>query len=267
MFLSDMSSATYILPYAAEWSHWWCEGNELGHGGPAMTHRKHESIRAALYLRVSTDEQHAENQLPELERFAEAHGWEIANRYVDQGESGAKASRPAIDRLLADARRGRFNVVLCWSISRFGRSMVNAVLAMHELTELGIRLVALQQAVDTGTVVGRGVAALLAALAEAELEEKRERVKAGIRRVRARGQRFASLQARALVRSPSISGSPRRRFTGSSPKPVPQTLPCPRRSWATTLAADQPRGPFHRLWSLERRLCHVEPAHSRLAKS
>jgi hypothetical protein len=72
---------------------------------------------------------------------------------------------PALDRLMDDARRGRFQVVCCWSISRFGRSMVNAVLAMHELTELGIRLVALQQSVDTGTVVGRGVAALLAALA------------------------------------------------------------------------------------------------------
>ena len=157
-----------------------------------MTHRKHETIRVALYLRVSTDEQHAENQLPELERHAEAHGWAIAGRYIDQGESGAKASRPAIDRLMADARRGRFTVVLCWSISRFGRSMVNAVLAMHELTEFGIRLVALQQAVDTGTVVGRGVAALLAALAEAELEEKRARVKAGIRRVRAKGQRWGA---------------------------------------------------------------------------
>jgi DNA invertase Pin-like site-specific DNA recombinase len=158
--------------------------------GCTMTHPK-EQIRAALYLRVSTEEQHAENQLPELDRYAAAHGWQIAGRYVDQ-ESGSKASRPALDSLMADARRGRFGVVVCWSISRFGRSMVNAVLAMHELTELGIRLVALQQAVDTGTVVGRGVAALLAALAEAELEEKRDRVKAGIRRVRAKGQRWGA---------------------------------------------------------------------------
>ena len=119
---------------------------------------------AALYARCSTDQQHAENQLPELERYIEARGWTIAGRYVDQGESGAKACRPALDSLMADARRARFDVVVCWSISRFGRSMVNSVLAMHELTELGVRLVALQQSVDTGTVVGRGVAALLAAL-------------------------------------------------------------------------------------------------------
>jgi len=149
-------------------------------------------MKAALYLRVSTDQQDPTNQLPELDRYAEARGWSVHERYVDHGESGAKASRPALDRLMADARRRRFDVVVCWSISRFGRSMVNAVLAMHELTELGVRLVALQQSVDTGTVVGRGVAALLAALAEAELIEKRERVRAGIRRVRAQGKRWGA---------------------------------------------------------------------------
>ena len=148
------------------------------------------AIRAALYLRVSTEDQHAENQLPELDRFVAAHGWQVTERYIDQGVSGAKASRPALDMLMDAARRRRFDVVVCWSISRFGRSMVNSVLAMHELTELGVRLVALQQSVDTGTVVGRGVAALLAALAEAELDEKRARVKAGIKRVRAQGKRW-----------------------------------------------------------------------------
>jgi DNA invertase Pin-like site-specific DNA recombinase len=146
----------------------------------------------ALYQRVSTEVQHAENQLPELERYVEARGWVVHERYVDEGESGSKASRPALDRLMDDARRRRFDAVVCWSISRFGRSMVNAVLAMHELTELGIRLVALQQSIDSGTVVGRGVAALLAALAEAELEEKKARVRAGIRRVRAQGKRWGA---------------------------------------------------------------------------
>ena len=96
-------------------------------------------MRAALYARVSTVDQHAQNQLPELQQYAEARGWEIHETYVDHGESGSKASRPALDRLMTDARRRRFDAVVVWSISRFGRSMVNAVLAMHELTELGIR--------------------------------------------------------------------------------------------------------------------------------
>ena len=76
--------------------------------------------------------------------------------------------------------------------------MVNAVLAMHELTELGIRLVALQQSVDTGTVVGRGVAALLATLAKAELEEKRDRVMAGIKRARSKGKRWGAPRKRIV---------------------------------------------------------------------
>ncbi len=143
-------------------------------------------MKPALYLRTSTDEQHTENQLPELERYVAARGWTVHHQYVDQGVSGAKASRPAFDEMMADARRKRFDVVVIWSFSRFGRNMVASVLAMNELAELGIRLVSIQQGIDTGTVIGRGVAALLAALAEAERDEIKERVKAGIRRARAR---------------------------------------------------------------------------------
>lgn len=149
-------------------------------------------VKVALYLRVSTNEQHSENQLPELENYVKARGWSIEKVYIDHGISGRKASRPKLDQLLIDGRKRQFDAVVCWSISRFGRSMVNSVLAMHELTEMGIRLVALQQAVDTGTVIGRGVAALLSALAEAEVEEKRDRVKAGIRRARAKGKRWGA---------------------------------------------------------------------------
>jgi putative DNA-invertase from lambdoid prophage Rac len=146
--------------------------------------------RAALYLRVSTDDQHPENQLPDLRRCAEQRGLLITEEYVDHGESGAKARRPALDRLMDDARRGRLDVVLCWSISRFGRSMVNSVLAMHELTVLGVALIFVQESIDTGSIVGRGIAALLAALAEQDLEERRARVRAGISRARAAGKRW-----------------------------------------------------------------------------
>jgi len=148
------------------------------------------TVRTALYLRVSTAEQHAENQLPELEQYVAARGWQVHQRYVDQGVSGSKASRPALDRLMDDARRRRFDAVVCWSISRFGRSMVHSVLAMHELTELGIRLVALQQSIDSASIVGRGICALLSALAEDDLAEKRSRVRAGIRRARSQGRRW-----------------------------------------------------------------------------
>ena len=91
---------------------------------------------------------------------------------------------------MADARKRRFDVVLAWSVSRFGRSLVNNVLHMQELTELGVGLVFVTQGIDTTTTIGRGVVALLAALAEAELEERRERTKAGLRRARAQGKRL-----------------------------------------------------------------------------
>ena len=153
--------------------------------------------KVAVYCRTSTLDQHPENQLPELERYVAARGWQIHDRYSDQ-VSGARSSRPSLNRLMADARRRRFDVVVCWSVSRFGRSMVNSVLLMNELTELGVALVFTSQGLDTGTTIGRGVVALLAALAEAELEERRERTRMGLRRARAAGKRLGRPKAHVV---------------------------------------------------------------------
>jgi DNA invertase Pin-like site-specific DNA recombinase len=144
-----------------------------------------DRVRAGLYLRCSTPDQHPENQLPDLDRRAEYEQWQVMDRYVDAGQSGKKASRPELDRMLADAREHRFDLVLVWSVSRFGRNMVASVMHTHELLELRIRVVFLKEGIDTSTPIGRGVAAMLAALAEQELEEKRARVIAGVDRVKA----------------------------------------------------------------------------------
>ena len=144
--------------------------------------------KAALYLRVSTDEQHPENQLPDLERYAKQRGWEVFDRFVDHGVSGAKDSRPELDRMMSAARRRRFDVVVAWSVSRLGRSMVNNVMAMHELSSLGVGLVFVTQGIDTTTPIGRGVMGLLSALAEAEREELRARTRAGMARARVEGK-------------------------------------------------------------------------------
>jgi DNA invertase Pin-like site-specific DNA recombinase len=141
-------------------------------------------LKVAIYIRVSTKEQHAENQLPDLRTYAAMRHWEVIKEYTDQGVSGVKASRPAFDEMLDEARRGRLDVILCWSVSRFGRSMANAVAAIHEMTKLGVSLVFLQQSVDTTTSTGRFVAGIFAGLAELEWEERRERVRAGIKRAR-----------------------------------------------------------------------------------
>lgn len=142
-------------------------------------------LRAGLYLRVSTADQHAANQLPDLERRAAFERATRCESYVDAGVSGALASRPELDRLLADARAGRLDLVICWSVSRFGRNMVASVLAMDELLRLGVRLVFVKESIDTSTVVGRAVAALLSGLAEQDLDERRARVRNGLARVKA----------------------------------------------------------------------------------
>ena len=82
-------------------------------------------MRTAIYARVSTTNhgQDASLQTSEMQQFVEARGWQLADQYVDQGVSGAKDSRPELNRLMADAKRRRFDVVLVWKLDRFGRSL------------------------------------------------------------------------------------------------------------------------------------------------
>src|SRR5260370_20053927 len=91
-------------------------------------------MRAAIYARVSTVDQEPENQLQELRRYVEARGWTAAE-YVDRGVSGAKDRRPALDQLLADARRRRFNVLVCWRLDRLGRQPRPPITAAREPPE------------------------------------------------------------------------------------------------------------------------------------
>ena len=111
-----------------------------------------KTLRAALYLRVSTtDGQTTENQRLVLARVAEHRGWEIVQTYQDVGISGAKGrdKRPAFDRMLKDALRRRFDVCMCWSIDRLGRSVQHVSAAMAELDAAGVALYCDQQAIDS----------------------------------------------------------------------------------------------------------------------
>jgi DNA invertase Pin-like site-specific DNA recombinase len=89
-------------------------------------------VKAAIYARVSTLDQEPENQLQELRRYVAARGW-TATEYVDRGVSGAKDRRPALDPMLADARRRRLDVVVCWRLDRLGRSLKHFVVTLDEL--------------------------------------------------------------------------------------------------------------------------------------
>lgn len=146
-------------------------------------------MKVALYARVSTVDQEPENQLQELRRYIEARGW-TAVEYVDRGVSGAKDRRPALDQLVADATRRRFDGLLCWRLDRLGRNLRHLVTLIEELQSLGIGFVSLGEGIDCTTPAGKLQLHILAALAEFERERIRERVLAGLARVRASGRRL-----------------------------------------------------------------------------
>ena len=124
--------------------------------------------RAALYIRVSTLDQHPETQLHELRQFASQRGFEIVDEYTDHGISGTKARRPALDRLLTDAHRHRFDVVLVWSCDRLARSTKHFLQVLDELNDLGIQFLSQREAIDTDGPLGRAIVVIVSAVAELE---------------------------------------------------------------------------------------------------
>ena len=144
--------------------------------------------RAAIYARVSTLDQEPENQLQELRRYAQARGWE-GTEFVDHGVSGARDRRPALDRLVADARRRKVDTVVVWRLDRLGRSLKHLVTLLDELQALGVGFVSLGEGIDLQTPAGRLQLHILAALSEFERARIAERVRAGLARARAHGQR------------------------------------------------------------------------------
>jgi DNA invertase Pin-like site-specific DNA recombinase len=147
-------------------------------------------IRSALYMRVSTVDQHPETQTIELRAFAKQRGYEIAHEYVDHGVSGTKARRPALDEMLKDAHRHRFDVVIVWACDRLARSTKHFLDVLDELNGLGIRFVSQREAIDTDGPLGRAIVVIISAIAELERSLIVERVRAGMRRAKLDGRRI-----------------------------------------------------------------------------
>ena len=145
--------------------------------------------KVAIYARVSTDKQTCENQLSELRAVANRMGYNIVHEYVDNGISGAKsrADRLSLDAMMKDTIRGRFDMIMCWSIDRLGRSLQNLVEILNELQLMKVDLYFLQQGMDTSTSSGRMMFSIFGALSEYERSLIRERVCAGLQTARARG--------------------------------------------------------------------------------
>jgi DNA invertase Pin-like site-specific DNA recombinase len=148
--------------------------------------------RAAIYARVSTDSQTVENQIRELEQIAERRGWDVVEIYTDAGVSGAKgrAQRPSLDRMLKDAQRRRFDVVMSWAIDRLGRSLIDLLGTIQHLEAVDVDLYLDQQAIDTTTPMGKLVFQITGAFAEFEHSMIQQRIKAGLKRAVAQGTKL-----------------------------------------------------------------------------
>ncbi|HEV2225099.1 MAG TPA: recombinase family protein [Candidatus Acidoferrales bacterium] len=164
-------------------------------------------MRAAIYARVSTGDQSPEMQVRECLKFCVRRAWtcgsnttaapleavnpsasgHAAHAYIDQGESGAKESRPALDALMAACRRRQVDVVVVWRFDRFARSLRQLVNALEEFRELRIQFVSLKEQIDTTTANGRLLFGIFASIAEFERELTRERVRSGLANARAKG--------------------------------------------------------------------------------
>jgi DNA invertase Pin-like site-specific DNA recombinase len=143
--------------------------------------------RAALYMRVSTLDQHPETQLYDLHQMAQQRGYQIVEEYTDT-ISGARARRPGLDALMRDARRNRFDIVLVWASDRIARSVKHFLDVLDEFNRLNVEFISFREQIDTGGPLGRAVVVIIGAIAELERNLIIERVRAGMRRARLEGR-------------------------------------------------------------------------------
>jgi DNA invertase Pin-like site-specific DNA recombinase len=145
-------------------------------------------MRIATYSRVSTLNQDTDMQTRELREYCARRGWDLVHEYVDEGVSGAKESRPALNSLMLDARKRRFDAIAVWKFDRMARSVTHLLRVLEEFRSLGIEFISLSESIDTSTPTGKMVFTVLGAVAELERSLISERVRAGLRNARAKGK-------------------------------------------------------------------------------
>jgi len=129
-------------------------------------------------------------QILDFSEYCNRRGWAVAGEYVDIGISGTKEKRPELDRLMADAHRRKFDVVVVWSFDRMARSVSHLLRVLETFNSLGIGFVSLREQIDTSTPAGKMVFTVLGAVAELERSLIAERVRAGMRNARAKGAKI-----------------------------------------------------------------------------
>ena len=160
--------------------------------------------KAAIYVRISTADQHVESQLYDLRELAAKRGFEVVKEYQDCGVSGRRARRPGLDALIADARRKHFSVILTAAFDRVARSVKHLLQLMDEFDDLGVIFVSRRENIDTSGAMGRLFLTLIGSIAELESDLIRERVLAGMRRAKLDGVRMGrapmNIDRAAIVR-------------------------------------------------------------------
>jgi len=194
--------------------------------------KRNSTPRVALYARVSTTDQSTDSQLLDLRRYVSERGWNIFKEYVDEGISGTKDSRPALNELMNDAKKRRFDVVLVWRFDRFARSTKHLILALEEFKNLGIDFVSFQENIDTSSPLGSAIFTIISAVAQLERDIIAERVKAGLRRAKENGKKLGR---------PRVNVDPNKvrelRLLGLSFRTIAQELSVSRMTIARVLAS------------------------------
>ncbi len=146
--------------------------------------------RVAIYARVSTTDQSTDSQLLDLRRYVSERGWYLYREYTDNGISGTKDNRPALNELMDDAKKRRFSVVLVWRFDRFARSTKHLILALEDFRNLGVDFVSYQENIDTSSPLGSAIFTIISAVAQLERDIIAERVRAGLRRAVSNGKQL-----------------------------------------------------------------------------
>jgi DNA invertase Pin-like site-specific DNA recombinase len=147
-------------------------------------------MKTAIYARVSTKDQSCELQLRDLRTYCAARGFEAVHEYVDGGQSGAKDSRPELNKLMDDARKRKFDAIVVWRFDRFARSTKHLLTALEEFRSLGIQFLSYNENLDTSSPLGQAMFTIVSAIAQLERDIIRERVNSGICNARANGKRL-----------------------------------------------------------------------------
>ena len=158
------------------------------HSAAEESRKKLKPKRAAAYVRVSSFDQNTEAQETALQEYIQRRGWTVHTIYRDEGISGTKASRPALDELLRDCRRKAIDVVVVWKFDRFARSLTTLVSGLERCRALGMDFVSVTEAVDTSLPMGELMFQIVGAISQFERSLIAERVRSGLANARAKGK-------------------------------------------------------------------------------